>query len=393
MSTNKRSIIIAARPDHSVQIYDALLKSNLNFLYVSFKLFPRWMSSFIPLKRVRYVSRNARLSYILTFSTILAYNFNIKLFRKTNFKYFFERKLSFILKNNEPKVLHYWPSYCLDVVDRYKKRNPQCVTMADLYYPNEQFILDEISPVLKEMGLQKNLDKLCTNANFTKKLMDSETRFVLPSHYMVNTFKRYYPDKTYYVVSYGINKYKFYKRRKVKVAGERISKFVFAGTISVEKGCNILCELFSQHPDLDLYMYGNIHFDEVELFKKYKNIPNIHFMGSVSKETLHQNFLSYDVGIHTSWFDAYSLSVSEMIGTGLPVIVSDKTGNMDEVQEHELGLVATMTEQSILDAILSITNLDNYNHYLSSIDHYLSINRPSYGEKLINLYKELIHEQ
>ena len=61
-----KDILLIARPDHSFGLYQYLLKSDLDFMYYSFKLFPKWTKRFIRNPRVRYYAKCYSSCYLTT---------------------------------------------------------------------------------------------------------------------------------------------------------------------------------------------------------------------------------------------------------------------------------------------------------------------------------------
>ncbi len=108
---------------------------------------------------------------------------------------------------------------------------------------------------------------------------------------------------------------------------------------------------------------------------------------------MQEEISKYDVGIHFSRYDAYSLSVSEMTGAGLPVIVSDKTGIFFQLQEIGAGLVTKLEMEDIENKIEHIREPQIYNKMLDSINQYLERNVPTYGEQIIEFYKQQLNER
>ena len=101
-----------------------------------------------------------------------------------------------------------------------------------------------------------------------------------------------------------------------------------------------------------------------------------------------------DVGIHPSRFDAYSLAVGEEIGAGLPVVVSDNTGILEDIRINHWGVGFATDDINELDkAIKEITNLDNYKSFKISIDNYIKSNHCSYGEEMVDCYKQILSDR
>ena len=104
-----------------------------------------------------------------------------------------------------------------------------------------------------------------------------------------------------------------------------------------------------------------------------------------------QNIVSkYDAGIHLSRYDAWSIAVGEVIGAGLPVVVSDQTGISELVRIEDFGEICELTEESINKSILRLITPLRYNECIKNIDNYIRSNPKSYGERVVDFYKEYI---
>lgn len=152
----------------------------------------------------------------------------------------------------------------------------------------------------------------------------------------------------------------------------------------------MLLNYFQTHTEYELTIIGSILESEANFFNKYKNIPNITFMGLVPNTEVPNIAAKCDIGIHLSRFDAYSLAVGEVIGSGLPVIVSSETGICSDVEKYEWGCVTKLDEESIENAIKKITNIDNYNSYVDNIDEYFNKNHSTYSQQIVALYESIL---
>lgn len=97
--------------------------------------------------------------------------------------------------------------------------------------------------------------------------------------------------------------------------------------------------------------------------------------------------------LHPSFSDAYSLSVAEAMGVGLPVIVSENTGNSEVILQNNLGLVFKTGDINDLYNKLSSINrtwLVEASERLRKVVPILSWD--SYMERMITIYKELLNE-
>ena len=82
--------------------------------------------------------------------------------------------------------------------------------------------------------------------------------------------------------------------------------------------------------------------------------------------------------------------VGEVIGSGLPVIVSSETGNCSDVEKYKWGCVTKLDEASIEKAIKKVTDIDNYNSFVDNIDKYFNEGHPTYSQQIVALYKSVL---
>ncbi len=378
-------ILIISRPDHSVQIYRGLLnQSRIKFLWYTFKVFKERYIGLIPLKKAIYVNRFCKTNFLATLISFIRARRRVALLEKYSDKYIMNKGAENVLRRVKPKIVHYWPLYSSDAVIAYKKSHPNVITLAEAYCPNPAFLKKEIQPILEKQNLPSDYLNDYRILDYLK-LVDT---IVVPSEYVAETYRYSLPDKKYVIIPYGITIWPDYAK---KIIPDKITKFVYAGTISVEKGCDILLNIFSKHPELELHLYGNFAYKQEQIFQEFKSLTNVHFHGSVAKAILQNELSKYDVGIHLSRFDAYSLSVGEMIGCGIPVIISDQTGNAGLVRNYGLGIVTSLDETKILDALYKLCSRIDYKNFVENIDKYINSDPNSYGRSIVSYYNELLN--
>lgn len=379
-------IILLARPDHSLNIYKSLCDQNeLSFHFLTFRVLNRFWR-FLGLRRVSYVDKGVSILKMLTLRHIMKYNFHK--FVKLNESIYFEKGVRHVFSNYSPRIIHYWPSYCYRSVEEYKKMHSETITIADQYMPNPIYVMEYMKPIYERYGLKFNNVYLEKYSSQILKHFDGADYIAVPSKFVEDTMKRTFPEHKYLRIPYGITISESYKFEKKT---DRVRNFVYVGGISLEKGVDIILDYFSKHEDYDLYLYGEVNTSQNIVFASYFTFANIHFYGSVSKEELQRAFHNMDVGIHPSRFDAYSLAVGEEIGAGLPVIVSENTGILEDVRKNHWGIGFMLDDMDSLDAaVKALTNIDNYNTFKKSIDNYINSDAKSYGEDMINCYKELL---
>ena len=387
-----KDVLLIARPDHSYLIYKGLERSKLSFLYLTFKAFPLWMKKMLFRNNPKVVAldKHYKIVWSLSIVNILRFTLGWRFLSFIKESDLLNSVASKVLRNNDFKIVHYWPLYCLDTISALKKKNPKVYTVADMYMPCEKYILEKYSSYMESLGLEHNFDYIKAGFSNLEQLMQVEDNFFVPSEYVAQTYRKYYPKKNYVVVSYGITIYAQY-RKKAFLNSAKPMKFVYVGTISVEKGCDLLLEWFSGQTFHELHLFGKVHYAEVHLFEKYKQNKRIVFHGTVAKSELQDNISQYDVGIHLSRFDAYSLAVGEVIGCGLPVVVSSETGISEEVRKNGWGIVCDIDyPDAITEAIHRISEPQCYNECLRQIDKYITSNPQSYSDCVIDAYWKIL---
>lgn len=384
---NKIDILIVARPDHSMQIYRALLaQDELNFLYLSFKVFPEWVKSLTRIRKLTTVTKNAICSWKLTFINLCRFKFRFNFAQNWDETTAFDSNLKYIFKKNEIKLIHYWPEYGDAEIFKYAMSHPGVRMFADIHMPHPVAVFELMKPIYRKYGISPESTQLAVIAREQSDLAGNATDILVPSSFVADTYRSVYNGKNYHVVSYGITVSKSYKKRH----REKITEFVYAGRISLEKGSDLLLEFFSMHPEYNIHLYGGILDEQKFIFEPYKKCDNVFFHGSVPKAELQEHLKKYHVGIHLSRFDAYSLAVGEMIGCGLPVIVSDQTGNKDDVNNERLGIVTPLSADNISESIKSITTPKVYNTIQDNIEFFIRNNYKAYAEKIIGFYKHML---
>lgn len=387
-----KDVLLVARPDQSVDIYNALRRDGrLAYLYITFKLFPKWLSRIIRNKKLRYISGSYKISYMTTLVNTLKYNLRLKCFANSNENFWIERLVAKTTKHNQFKVMHYWPKYCHgDIIKKIKSTGT--FTIADIHMPNPNYVIDMMKGVYEKYGITADNTFLAKYSEEIKEHLANEDNVMVPSSYVVETMKMTFPDKNYFVVPYGITVSSQYKRKSDITDASMVKNFVYAGKISLEKGCDVLLEWFLQNSKYNIHLYGEIAHNQVRIFEKYKNVSNIIFHGVCPKSILQQELLRYDAGIHLSRFDAYSLAVGEIIGSGLPVIVSDATGIKDDVLKHGFGLVTSLDMNEISEKIRLFVMPESYNRFIKNIDDYINSRNETFGEQTVSFYKSVIEK-
>lgn len=382
-------VLLIARPDHSIQIYKALcIQKKLSFYYITFKVVHAFVKYIFPYKKLQTVTKRCCIDIRATIIQVFKKTFNFKFAQNWQTDNMLSNTSKDFLKKNNIKIVHYWPEYASRTMNEYILKNTKTIVLADMYMPNPIAILNEMKPIYQKYGLDDGTNNwLYEYAEKMEEHFASVKNIVVASTYVRDTMKLSFPDKNYIIVPYGITISPTYtKKRKLK----KSKKFIYIGRVSIEKGCDILLSIFRRNPEYELHIYGGIWQQQRKIFEPYFSYGNIYYHGTVSKEDLRKEIVKCDVGIHLSRFDAYSLAVGEIIGCGVPVIVSETTGIKDEVRNNGFGLVTNLDFNEIENSIEKMSDLKFYSQCIDNIDKYIKSNPKSFGEKMVDEYKKLL---
>ena len=386
---DNKDVLVVARPDQSLQIYKALLESNFSFRYITFKVVPFWFKKFFRSKKLVPVAANASFVVLGTIKHLIMHKCKFKFVRKWSDRSILNEKALKTIRKCNFKIVHFWPDNCNLPSSVYETDCIKPFVIADIHMPHPLIVFNDMLQVYAKYKIDAKQTSLFKKIEIQKDYVDNVTNILVPSSYVADTYHELYPDKNYYVVPYGITCNKNFVPRK----RHHIKDFVYVGTISLEKGCDLLLEYFANNPTLNIHLYGSILSEQNFIFARYKNFDNIFFHGRVSKSELQGHLNGYDVGIHLSRFDAYSLAVGELIGTGLPVLISDKTGNADDVLKYGFGIVTSLDYVSIQNNIRRIMDLSLYEEFQSNINAYIKSNSKDYGQMMLDFYLDVLENK
>lgn len=381
-----KDILVAARPDQSLQIYRALLHSEFQFTYITFKVVPEWLKRVFSNRKIVGVEKNAKFVIWGTIKHLAIRKYSFKFARKWSDRTILDSKVLDELRNHTFKIIHLWPENCGVPSSTFRKSNNNCFVIADIHMANPPIVYNEMLPVYTKYGIKPESTSLYNKIDDQKGYIDHIDNVLVPSSYVAETYRSFYPEKKYFVVPYGITP----MPGCFKHSNKRILNFVYAGAISLEKGCDLLLDYFKCHNDINIHLFGSVLSEQNFIFDSYKKYENIIFHGRVAKAELQNYLREYDAGIHLSRFDAYSLAVGELIGSGLPVIVSDKTGNADDILKYGFGLVTKLDLDSIESAVSTMRESNNYHNFQDNIFSYLQGNPKDYGHVMLDFYKDIM---
>lgn len=166
--------------------------------------------------------------------------------------------------------------------------------------------------------------------------------------------------KGHIVVTKGVGVFNIIAQPAFRKEESKVEDFVYVGRFSEEKNLLFLINFFNKHPRLKLHLIG---FGPLEEVMKRNSSSNIIFHGVVANENLSALLQQFHVLILPSISEAWGLVVEEALNNGLPVIVSNRVGCLDEVVTAEVGLSFNFDDANDLSLVIEkITNLNYYNN-------------------------------
>lgn len=127
----------------------------------------------------------------------------------------------------------------------------------------------------------------------------------------------------------------------------RAIRFIYVGGVKELKGISYLLEAFRDIPTNDavLTVVGQYCPDDKDI-QEYKD--KVEFTGTVLHNEIPDLLRQADVFIFPPLGDSYALSVMEAAACGLPVIISENTGVIDEIQDGVNGFVVPVQSVTML---------------------------------------------
>lgn len=145
-----------------------------------------------------------------------------------------------------------------------------------------------------------------------------------------------------------INKPEIKNNNEIKVYSK---KFLYLGRLSPEKNLKNLITVFNELPSFSLTIVG-----EGPLFAELSKISNknITFNGHIENSNLSLVFNDNDFLILPSLSEPWGLVIEEALYFGLPVIISDKCGGMELIQNGVNGYIVSPDIKSLYSLLISI---------------------------------------
>jgi glycosyltransferase involved in cell wall biosynthesis len=135
---------------------------------------------------------------------------------------------------------------------------------------------------------------------------------------------------------------------------------LFSGQFIERKGIDVLIHAFARiahrAPSLELHLLGTGQaLDTLRKLIPADLTNRIHFLGFKQPAALPPIFAAADIFVLPSRHDGWGVVVNEALGAGLPIIVSDRVGARDLVEDGRNGLITCAGDvEELADALLQL---------------------------------------
>lgn len=375
----KKKILLLARPDHSVNVYEYNLK-NVNFYYATFNVTVRnTLISKLVTKGKCLLQGRVKNLILITF-----YNQMCRLLRRYGIDIFdgegiVASKLAGLYLNlNDYEIVHYWPIYFTNLIKSNK--NPRAKYIAEVYEANYDFAKDVYSAAYESNGMEykKLTNKVCRYEN-----LNVADIILVPSEFVKKTYEGYVEPRIK-VIDFGLLGRETTNGKST--FDGKVLNLLFIGNATIEKGFDLLIKSSKYQSNFTVSAIGAIS-KEVESLDVYKNIK---YLGKKKHDEVMRNIAKFDAVILPSYCDAFSMAVIEGLCHTKPVIVSSNCGNSSIIEKWNMGSVF---ESGSVESMISSINdvFFNYEFYRSNIVTYQNEEKLNpYPKRLNKLYENII---
>ena len=137
-----------------------------------------------------------------------------------------------------------------------------------------------------------------------------------------------------------------------KYIKDNIETVLYVGHVTREKGCIEIIKTAEQHKDIKFILAGPVS-SEIDSLPKPANVK---MTGQLPFEEIRKLYQQSDIYLFPSYSEGFSLSLTEAMASGLPVITTDVGANYDMIEQFGGLIVETKNPKAISDAINSLQN-------------------------------------
>lgn len=148
-------------------------------------------------------------------------------------------------------------------------------------------------------------------------------------------------------------------------ARQEVKNFLYVGRFVEVKNLRFLITVFNDLPQYTLHLAG---FGEQEDELKTIAKENVHFLGAIDNKKLSAIYQSMDVFVLPSKIEPWGLVVEEALNNGLPVLLSDRVGSVEEIINEGNGVIFHYnSEDELCKSISQLSDITFYNSLRKNI--------------------------
>lgn len=135
---------------------------------------------------------------------------------------------------------------------------------------------------------------------------------------------------------------------------DRIREVVFVGHVQNAKGCREILGAAEKLPSIHFTLIGPVA-DEISMLACPANVSMV---GAKTPEEVKSHLQNSDLYLFPSYAEGFSLSLTEAMASGLPVVATEVGANRDMIEDRGGILIPVMDENAIVSAIEEISSAD-----------------------------------
>lgn len=235
--------------------------------------------------------------------------------------------------------------------------------------------------------------------------IESETReyqladyIMTPSNFVAQSFLEYgFDEEKIKTVPIGRTSSEIEAIDNSEDTDSQITYYLFAGQVSYQKGVPYLLDAWEKLKldDAELIFLGDVDEDIKSYIRPYRKREDIHFMGWV--DDIYSWYRKGDVLVFPSVQDGFGMVVTEAMGAGLPVIVTENVGAKDCVREGKDGFIIPVCDSNaIADAIQFLHDNSSKREAMgeSAREHTLkNYTLEDYGDEVVSVYQTMLEQK
>ncbi|MBP3769957.1 MAG: glycosyltransferase family 4 protein [Lachnospira sp.] len=259
--------------------------------------------------------------------------------------YFGKKVAKYAIKNDVDIVIGY-DSECTKMFSYLKKKAPHIIRVMDVSAGNRLYLKEvykkdfvtcpEFADRLKKeknelfsFTARKEMDDL-------KKEIEDSDYFIVPSNFVKRSlYFSNVPESKMFYCNYGVELNAFSLKDYNDISYP--IKFVYVGGIKQLKGVGYLLKAISNLPKDKAQLTIVGAYDDSKDLKPY--LDRVKFTGHIIHSEVVKILKESDVFVFPSLGDSFSLACLEAAAVGLPLIVSENTGMIDNVKDGIEGFI------------------------------------------------------